>query len=227
MKRSLDLARLAWIVAAHFVVFSAARIGLYWIWRTSFEELSTGELLRAASRGLLFDASIIALGLSPLIVAFALPFEFARGRRWRTAWSWYAFAHLCIVLLLLAGDVAYFGTVGRHAGPEFVAMIDDPALINSIVWESYRLAFCGVLLGLVLLGALWRRVMSWDERWSMLRAPAWAAVAFLPLLFFGIRGNASGKPISVVDAFASGSVSAGYLTLNGPFSIAHAIQGPR
>ncbi|MEO6708297.1 MAG: LTA synthase family protein, partial [Planctomycetota bacterium] len=223
MKRSLDLARLAWIVAAHFVVFSGSRLALFWIWRTSFEELSTAEVLRAASRGLVFDASIITLGLSPLVVAFVLPFEFARARRWRTAWSWYGFAHLCLVLLLLAGDVAYFGNVGRHAGLEIVVMLDDPALINSIVWESYRLAFCGTLLGLVLLGALWRRVMSWDERWTVLRAPSWAAVAFVPLLFFGIRGNASGKPISVVDAFASGSVSAGYLTLNGPFSIARAI----
>ncbi len=224
MKRSLDLYRPAWIVAAHFIVFSVARVVLYLKWQPSFTELPAADLLRAFGHGLVFDASIIALGLSPIMLALMLPLAFAKRRAWRATWTWIAYAHLCIVALVLAGDIAYFGMVGRHAGPEIIAMVDDPALMFSIVTESYALALCGMIVALILLAIFWRRAIRWDEALvAPMRAPAWTPLAFAPVFFVAIRGNADGKPINVVDAFDSGSVPAGYLSLNGPFSIAHTI----
>lgn len=217
--------RLAWILAAHFLVYGIARLVLYEVWKPNFVELSSAELLHAFRRGMIFDASIIALGLAPVVLGLVLPFRFAERRAWRSVWSWIAFAHFGFVALVLAGDVAYFGTVNRHAGPELVALIDDPSLMFSIVRDSYAPALCGMLVALALAGFAWRLAMRWDERLPPPRIPVWNVFVLAPVMLFAVRGNASGKPISVVDAFTSGSVAAGYLALNGPFSIAHSILG--
>lgn len=226
-KPSLTLVRPAWIVAVHLALFGLARGLLYWIWREEFLDLTWRQVARAFLQGVGFDASVVVLGLSPVLLALTLPFGFARSTRWRTFWSWFAFAHLCLVTLVLAGDVAYFGLVGRHAGPEVVALVDDPRLLLSIVLADYKLELLGALLLLALLFRAWRSWMRRDERRPALRAPAWSLLLLAPLLLVVVRGNASGKPISVVDAFQSGSASCGYLTLNGPFSIVHSIFGSR
>ncbi|HUR27131.1 MAG TPA: LTA synthase family protein, partial [Planctomycetota bacterium] len=96
-------------------------------------------------------------------------------------------------------------------------------LMLSIVRDSYAPALCGMLVALALLGVAWRRAMRWDERPVPLRAPAWNVCVLAPVMLLAVRGNASGKPIGVVDAFTAGSVAAGYLALNGPFSIAHSV----
>jgi phosphoglycerol transferase MdoB-like AlkP superfamily enzyme len=223
LKRSQHPARPAWILATYFVVFSVARAVLYGTWRSNFDELSFTDLLAALGRGLVFDASVIALALAPVMLALILPFEFAGRRGWRSTWTWIAYAELCVLALVLAGDVFYFGIVGRHAGHEFIGMVDDPALMVSIVSESYAIALSGMIVALMLLAVAWRRMMAWDERLAPKRAPAWTAFAMAPVILFVVRGNAVGKPITVVDAFASGSVEAGYLSLNGPFSIGHSI----
>ncbi len=227
MKRWSFLARPAWIVAAHFAVFSAARAALYWIWPQSFQDLSTGALIGACLRGLVLDASIISIGLAAVIVALLLPFEFATRPAWRAIWTWIAFAYLCIVVLICAGDIAYFGTVGRHVGPELVSFVDDPALMFAIVWESYRLATVGMLAALAMLAFGWRRLMRWDASLEPARAPAWTLLALAPLMVLAMRGNVTGKPVGIADAFKSGSISAGYLALSGPFSIAHSSHGSR
>lgn len=225
MSRPLHLSRPAWILAAHLALFSLARLVLYWTWRGDFMDLPSAELWRGFLLGIVFDASVITFGLAPVLLALLLPFEFARQRAWRTTWSWIAFAHLCIVALVLAGDVAYFGIVRRHVGPEIVALVDDPKLLVSIVLDGYLVEAAGVLVALAGLFIAWRRSMRWDERKPALRAPAWSLLVLAPLLLVVVRGNASGKPMSVVDAFQSGSVSSGYLALNGPFSIVHSVFG--
>ncbi len=225
MKRWSYLARPTWIVAAHFAVFSAARAALFWIWSQSFQDLSTSAVLGACLHGLVLDASIIAIGLGPVIVALLLPLEFARRPAWRAIWAWIAYAYLCIVALISAGDIAYFGTVGRHVGPELVSFVDDQSLMVAIVWESYRFAMFGMLAALAVLAFVWRRFMRWDASLEPARAPAWTLLALAPLLVLAMRGNVTGKPIGIVDAFESGSVSAGYLALSGPFSVAHSFLG--
>ncbi len=206
-------------------MFSAARAALYGIWPQSFQDLSTGALIGACLRGLVLDASIISIGLAAVIVALLLPFEFATRPAWRAIWAWIAFAYLCIVVLICAGDIAYFGNVGRHVGPELVSFVDDPALMVAIVWESYRWATVGMLAALVVLAFGWRRLMRWDASLEPARAPAWTLLALAPLMVLAMRGNLTGKPVGIVDAFVSGSVSAGYLALSGPFSIAHSFLG--
>ncbi len=225
MKRWSYLARPAWIVAAHFALFSVARAALLWIWPQSFQELSSREVLGACIHGLVLDASIIAIGLGAVIVALLLPFEFATRSTWRAIWTWIAYAYLCIAVLICAGDIAYFGTVGRHVGPELVSFVDDPALMVAIVWESYRLPALAMLALLAVLAYVWRRCMRWDASLGPLRAPAWTLLALAPLLVVAMRGNVTGKPVGIVDAFESGSVPAGYLALSGPFSVAHSFLG--
>ena len=225
--RPLTLARPAWILAVHLALFCLARGLLFRIWSEEFQNLTPGQIARAFLEGVGFDASVIVLGLSPALLALTLPFGFARRATWRAFWGWFGFAHLCLAALLLAGDLAYFGLVGRHVGPEVVALVDDPLLLLSIVLADYKLALLGSLFLLAALFLAWRRWMRLDEGSVALRAPRWSLVVLAPLLLVVVRGNASGKPISVVDAFQSGSASCGYLTLNGPFSIVHSIFGAR
>lgn len=215
--------RPAWIVGVHFGVYFAARAALHAIWPASFADLDAAGLVAAWTRGFVIDSSIIAVTLAPVLLALLLPVSFARGESWRAAWSWLAFAILAAAMLVLAGDIAYFGTVGRHVGPELVAFSDDPALMWGIVWESYRLPLFGMLAAIAALGFGWRRLMRWDERFGAAPGRPWTLIALAPVCLVAIRGNVTGKPIGTVDAFQSGSVSAGYLALNGPFSIVHSI----
>ena len=208
-------------------MFLLARVVLYAAWPDSFADLDGAGIAAAFGRGFVMDASILAVALAPAVLALCLPFGFAAGRTWRGVWGWLAFAVLCAGILVLAGDIAYFGMVGRHVGPELVAFVDDPHLMWGIVWESYRLTLAGVLLLLLVLAWLWRRLMAWDAARVGAPAPAWSLALIAPLFFVAIRGNVTGKPIGTVDAFRSGSVSSGYLALNGPFSIAHSIPNAK
>ena len=174
MSRPLQLARPAWILAAHLLLFSLARLVLYWTWQAEFADLSWAQLARGFLTGLIFDASVITIGLSPVILALCLPFSFTRQPRWRAAWSWLAFAHFGVTAAVLFGDVAYFGVVRRHVGPELVALVDDPQLMFSIVWDGYKVELFGLLVGLGCLFVVWARTMRWDERRPRLRAPAWS-----------------------------------------------------
>lgn len=227
MKGVSQFVRPAWIFAAHLLLFSLARVVLYLCWRADFAELSAAGLLRAFGLGLAFDASVITLGLSLVILALCLPFRFALDRRWRATWSWIAFAHLCVVALVLAADVAYFGIVRRHAGPEAFALLDDPRLIVAMIWDGYRAELAGIIVLLVSLALAWRQSMRWDERRPVARAPAWSLLVLAPVALVVVRGNASGKPMGIADAFESGSVATGYLALSGPYSLVHTAFGSR
>jgi phosphoglycerol transferase MdoB-like AlkP superfamily enzyme len=211
------------MVLAHLVVYSAARVALYRAWPEHFAELDAAGVARACLGGVRFDLSIVAIGLAPALVALVLPFGFAARERWRALWGWWGFATLCVSAGLLIGDACYFGLVERHVGVELAALGDDVDLLVGMALRDYWPASLGLVA--FALGAFfaWRKLLAWDARaLAGARAPLWAPLALGVALVLAVRGNVSGKPIGVVNAFESGSLAEGYLTLNGPFSVWHA-----
>ena len=75
---------------------------------------------------------------------------------------------------------------------------------------------------LVGLAAVWARLLqppNDEPRYGLADLGVW--LALLPLIVIGGRGGLQGKSLNIVNAFHSGSVAEGYLTLNGPFSAIH------
>ncbi|MCE9595945.1 MAG: LTA synthase family protein [Planctomycetes bacterium] len=222
------VARPAWIVLAHLAVYAAARVVLYLAWPGDFGELGLAGLRRAAVAGLRFDLSIVAIGLAPAIVALSLPWRFAASARWRDAWAWWGFASLLLGTALLIGDGCYVGLVHRHIGVELAALDEDLDLLIGMAVGEYLPAVLGIGAFGVVAFFLWRTLMRWDaRRFGRALSPVWSPLVVALALLVAIRGNVSGKPIGVVDAFESGSVAEGYLTLNGPFSVWHSSRNAR
>lgn len=220
--------RPAWIVLAHLGVYACARVALFYAWPDQFAELGLAGLGRALVAGLRFDLSIIAIGLAPALVALALPWRFAASARWRDAWGWWGFAVLVLATGLLIGDACYFGLVQRHIGVELAALEDDVDLLVGMALSEYLAATLGIVAFAAVGFVAWRRAMRWDaRRHAGALAPLWAPLALGLALLVAIRGNVSGKPIGVVNAFESGSLAEGYLTLNGPFSVWHSSRNAK
>lgn len=207
-----------------------ARVALFLRWPAEFDELSGADIALAFLEGLVFDASIVSIGLAPMIAALIAPFEWAAKPTVRAAAAWMSFATFALLVLISTADVLYFGLVGRHLGNEALSVFDDPALLLSIARDEYGPATLAVAALLAAAAWGWSRAMRWDATRAPVHLPSWAALAAVPLFVLCARGGATGKPLQVVDAFDSGSVQRGYLELNGAFCLTHAMldrAGPR
>ena len=216
------------IFSLTLLIFFLARVGLFLVYLEDFHDLTTLEVLRAFARGLLFDASIITLITGGPLLLMLLPFRFAHHRRWLSFWTWTNFVLLASFLLLLAGDIVYFGFVHRHAGPEIVALGGDVDLMVDMALGSYwwaLLLFVGACVGLFL---LWRRLFRHTnaEVGRFLPRLAILLIALLSVAVL-IRGGFGRKPLDIVDAFVENRPSAAYLSLNGPFAMSRALLNTR
>ena len=216
------------IFSLNLLIFFLARVGLFLVHLEDFHDLTLFEVLRAFARGLLFDASIILLVTGGPLLLMLLPFRFAHHRHWLSFWTWANFALLALFLLLLAGDILYFGFVHRHAGPEILALGGDVGLMFDMAFGSYWWALLLFLAACVGLFFLWRRLFRHvdAEIGRFLPRLAILLVALLGVALL-IRGGLGRKPLDIVDAFVENRPSAAYLSLNGPFAMSRALLNTR
>jgi phosphoglycerol transferase MdoB-like AlkP superfamily enzyme len=212
------------IFTLNLLIFFLARVGLFLVHLEDFNDLTLLEVLRAFARGLLFDASIITLITGGPLLLMLLPFRFAHHRHWQSLWTWANFTLLALFLLLLAGDILYFGFVHRHAGPEILALGGDVGLMFDMAFGSYWWALLLFLAACVGLFFLWRRLFRHvdAEIGRFLPRLAILLIAVLGVAFL-IRGGLGRKPLDIVDAFVENRPSAAYLSLNGPFAMSRAL----
>jgi len=212
------------IFSLNLLIFFLARVGLFLVYLEDFHDLTLFEVLRAFARGLLFDASIITLVTGGPLLLMLLPFRLAHHRHWLSFWTWANFVLLALFLLLLAGDIVYFGFVHRHAGPEIIALGGDVDLMLDMAIGSYWWALLLFLAACVGLFFLWRRLFRHAdaEVGRFLPRLAILLIALLSVAML-IRGGLGRKPLDIVDAFVEGRPSAAYLSLNGPFAMSRAL----
>ena len=216
------------IFSLTLLIFFLARVGLFLVYLEDFHDLTTLEVLRAFGRGLLFDASIITLVTGGPLLLMLLPFRFAHHRHWLSFWTWTNFVLLALFLLLLAGNIVYFGFVHRHAGPEIVALGGDVGLMVDMALGSYWWALLLFFAACVGLFFLWQRLFRHAnaEVGRFLPRLAILLVALLSVAVL-LRGGFGRKPLDIVDAFVENRPSAAYLSLNGPFAMSRALLNAR
>lgn len=217
--------RILSILGAALALFSAARAGLYLAHPQDFSNLNAGEIAIAFLHGLRFDASVIATFLGLPLLLLLLPFRWAHRRGWQGPWLWLIYAMLLALTLTTIIDIFYFGVVHRHAGPEVTILSGDPALMLDLALRDYWLPIVLFALGGSAGALVWRRLFATLPTPPQRTLPRLGAmVALLAVFVLAGRGGLQYKPVSIVNAFSAGPVAAGYLTLNGPFSIAHSIM---
>ncbi len=211
------------IVAAHFIIFAAARAALLLVHRPDFISLSTPDVAWAFVRGLRFDAAVIFTMLGLPLFFLLLPFGWARSRGWRGLWGWVGFASLALFLFILAVNLVYFGYVHRHVGPEvmFLEEAVDQLLLSAVKQYFWALAAFAAALGGLFWA--WRRMMRRvpPPLPRRFREGLATSMAALLLMCVAAQGNPFGKRLKVINAFTGVTPPAAYLALNGPFALLH------
>lgn len=203
---------------------TVVRLALINLYPDDFGQLSFNQVITALLVGLRFDISMGALFIGiPLLLLF-FPFKWVQHRYWQNFWLSYIFIAWLFFILLMIIDTIYFGQVHRHVGAEINTLNNDLGAMFALAVSNYRLA--------ILLFLLCVPISVWLLR-IFLRYPSkqpkhpWRQLLIWPVLFslllLAQRGNYSGKPIGVGEAFFSDSISQGYLAMNGAFAISRAI----
>ncbi len=201
----------------------AARAALYFAYQDNFSGLSQRDVITAFIYGLRFDASTITIFIGLPLLLTLIPHSFAQHAGWQKTWLWFIYAMFIMLAIVLIADFIYFGFVNRHIGAEVTLFSGDPQLMIDIIITDYgQLTLIFGLLG----GAfalLWHQWFSQHIHKPTHPTFRWITILLLFLVFVVIgRGGLQYKPISVADAFAIGSTSAGYLSMNGAFAVQHA-----
>lgn len=220
--------RLIFLIAVFLVPFTLARVGLLFAYGGEFAELTVAQISLAMLHGIRFDLSILLLFIGLPLLFLLLPFRWSSSRWWQYPWLWLVFIALVGFIFIIAGDMAYFGFVHRHAGPEVKAMWSDMDLMWDMAISDY-LSWL-LLFAIFIVSALY----AW-KRWMLLLptppVKVWPRLLVIVVLFFlfvlVIRGGAQYKPIGIANAFSSGSIATGYLTLNGPFAVFHSVMSTK
>lgn len=89
------------IFSFNLLIFFLARLGLFLVYLEDFQELAMLEVLRAFTRGLLFDASIIMFVTGVPLLMLLMPFVFVHHphRLRLSTWAWASAAVILLVLV--------------------------------------------------------------------------------------------------------------------------------
>ncbi len=218
------LLRVVGMVGWFMLSATLVRMGLYVAYPADFQMLNALQILHAAVVGLRFDISMTLVMLVIPVVCLLLPFRWSHHRYWQRLWQWVAYIFLLVFIFMMVVDTIYFGYVHRHIGSEINTLTHDMASMVGLAFRQYGMALLGFVLGAMALGWMWQRLFV---RLPVPPASPWGCLALLPPLFvlmvITARGGVDGKPISVGEAFFSGTPAQGYLALNGAFALSRAL----
>lgn len=214
-----------------FATLLALRLLLVALYPEDFASLDASSIATGLLHGLRFDSLVVTLFFWPVLLALLLPLRLAEKEWWRRFWLIAGLLPLWAIIAASTASLAYFGEVNRHIGNELLFVLNDWQLLVDMAVSS-RLKLT-LISGIVLLGTsvLWFRWLalpptqtsqSWQGRWAALGLA-------LPILILAGRGWViEGKPLNIVDAYASGNAAQANLVLTGAFSAFQSIrnQGP-
>jgi len=220
--------RIALVFAVCLVPFTIGRAFIYATNHADFTTLSATQVIGAFVVGLRFDTSILALSVGIPLLLMLLPFRVCHHRFWQGVCGWTAYVMILVLVFMIIADMFYFSEVHRHAGPEVKAMGGDISTIVNMTLHEFPWALALFALGALVGIRFWRPLLAPTPTPP---AKAWLRLGGIMGLFVVLgllaRGGTQYKPLSVSDAFFIDSAAAGYLALNGPFAIAHALDAEK
>ena len=208
--------------------YTAARLGLLFLYPGQFADLSFLSVLSALIVGVRFDLSSVAVFLSIPLLLMNLPLKLAHHRFWQGFLSWVMYIALVIMVGFLIGDLIYFDYVKRHTTYELFLMGEgDAGLMGEMIFTTFLPHLLILIADALIAFLLFRKINRPPV--SSFRSFWWRSgqllFIFLLLVTAG-RGGFGDKPVTIIDAFTSGNSSYGNLVLNGIFSISHsALKG--
>ena len=222
-KDTVRLKNTAFLAGVVLGACMTARVVLLFIEPQWFLTLHAGQILSSLIYGLRFDLPVLALTAGPFILLLNLPF---RSRRWQQGILAAGLTVAAGVILLLIGDLVYFGYVRRHIHADIWNLFTSFSLIWSIAVRQYwyLLAAAGIcLLALPLSGCWFARRNGTPVRgkwiWEIL-----FLFILLWLLFLCVRNDfLSLRPLTVHRAYEQ-NLQQGHLTQNGVFSVMYALR---
>lgn len=206
--------QLFWIYLAVFTLF---RIATLIAFKPANEIVS--ELLPSFLLGLRYDIRWICIVLAPLLIlgsfTWLSPFYSKRNKK---AWIAYLTIITLFILLFFGADFGHFGYISTRLNASALNFMEDFGTSMRMLWESYPVFW--ILLGLGFIVWLISKLVhlthavvekSHNENFYFRSG----RVLWLVLLMFvGIYGKPSAKPLVWKDAFLLGDNFKAYLALN-------------
>ncbi len=215
--------RAALLLALFMLPATLIRVVLYFYYREDFQGLGLGQIFTSLIVGLRFDVSMTAMLIGIPILLILLPFRWSHHRNWQLLCGGIIYIAWLLFIVLMMGDMLYFGNVHRHVGSEVLTMSNDVNSMVQIALTEYRPAL--VLLTLIAIAG----ALLWHHLIIHIPAPPkrpWLRLLALPFILLLMvvveRGGYTGKPMGVGDAFFSDSLAQGYLAMNGAFAATRA-----
>jgi len=210
------------ILGIYLLLFLLARVALVLVYPLDFAGLDGATVFGAFCAGSLYDLSIILTVTGLPLLMLALPFPFADGRCWQSAWGWIAYGAFVLFAFLHAGDLVYFDFVHRHFGPEVAIAGEDLDQTVELVLTQFPLVLLGFVAAMVGMFFLWRRTLR-PPRDGWLRPMLRPVLTILlaGLIVLGARGRIGGERLGVQSAFDEHSGPAALIIISGPLSAIH------
>ncbi|MBI1780330.1 MAG: LTA synthase family protein [Sphingobacteriales bacterium] len=206
--------KLFWIFLGVFTLF---RIATLIAFMPTHEVL--GELWPSFLLGLRYDIRWICIVLSPLLVFGSFtalsPFYSRKNKKW---WIAYLTVIALFILLFFGADFGHFGYISTRLNASALNFMEDFRTSMAMIWESYPIFW--ILLGLGLIVWLITKLVrhthavvekSHNEKFYFRSG---RVIWLVLLMFIGIYGKPSAKPLVWKDAFLLGDNFKAYLALN-------------
>lgn len=203
--------------------FFLARTALAVIHYDYFSSLRFAQIFEAFLRGIRFDLSSIIVFFSIPLLLMNLPGKLFQNKVVQNLCSTLILLILLTGVAFLLGDIAYFDFVKRHVTFELFTMGGED--VNVLVGMIFG-AFWGYLLFFILwlipLLYIWLKItkIPFKPHPMGIKGIGKYLLFFVVLVILG-RGGLGYKPITIIDAFATGNTVFSNLVLNGVFSVSH------
>jgi phosphoglycerol transferase MdoB-like AlkP superfamily enzyme len=190
-------------------------------------EYAAGDLPLALLVGVRFDIAALAVfGGLPLVIAM-LPIA-SQDSLVRRVPLWLLLMHLP-VHLLNGIDVIYFGFASKRLSHEFFSGGKEAMNVGFGEFLSYW--WLVIVVGLLVAGQWWllrraaRRMQKPAPGHTLSRRIEWLAPLMVAaLLFLGFRGGLQTRPLRPANAFVSGSVFLGNVSLNSAYTVLQSLD---
>jgi phosphoglycerol transferase MdoB-like AlkP superfamily enzyme len=214
-----------YFIGISLVLFFLARTAILGLYYQQFESLGSLDILKAFLAGLRFDLSSIVVFLSIPLLLLNLPGKWLQNRPVQLFLSTITFLIVIVGAGLLICDVMYFDYVKRHITYEmFLMSSEDFLVLAGMAFDVFLPHTVLSLLFLIFLGSIWYKILRVPFQATRIGIKSiFTYLLFVVVLVVGGRGGLGYKPITIIDAFSSGSNAYSNLVLNGVFSVSHSM----